>query len=149
MYNNKTIIAGAIIGTLIGSLSAVLRNNRKNIFSQINDQTNDWTNKAHHISKKVLNGMDRWRRPPNEIQGQTFVTGALCGLLVGLGSALLFAPKSGKQLRNDLTKTYNTMAGKTQEILQFINHEPLVKNRSSVKNTQHPGKAKAKSHAKK
>ena len=38
-----------------------------------------------------------------------FLLGALAGALVGAGVALLMAPKSGAEVRQDLSSGYNTM----------------------------------------
>lgn len=57
----------------------------------------------------------------NEQQGSSsnaagFLLGALTGALVGAGVALLFAPKTGKKMREDLMKTYE---GASEKISSF------------------------------
>lgn len=45
-----------------------------------------------------------------------FLLGALTGALIGAGVALLFAPKTGKKMREDLMKTYE---GASEKISSF------------------------------
>lgn len=52
--------------------------------------------------------MARWNE--QEMTGSTtFLLGALTGALVGAGVALLMAPKSGAQVRQDLSEGYSSM----------------------------------------
>lgn len=52
--------------------------------------------------------MTRWNDQESAGSG-TFLLGALAGALVGAGIALLMAPKSGAQVRSDLSTGYNSM----------------------------------------
>jgi len=52
--------------------------------------------------------MTRWNEQESAGSG-TFLMGALAGALVGAGIALLVAPKSGAQVRQDLSTGYNSM----------------------------------------
>jgi gas vesicle protein len=52
--------------------------------------------------------MTRWNDQESAGSG-TFLLGALAGALVGAGVALLMAPKSGAQVRQDLSSGYNSM----------------------------------------
>ena len=52
--------------------------------------------------------MTRWNEQESAGSG-TFLLGALAGALVGAGVALLMAPKSGAQVRQDLSSGYNSM----------------------------------------
>ena len=52
--------------------------------------------------------MTRWNDQDSTGSG-TFLLGALAGALVGAGVALLMAPKSGAQTRQDLSSGYNSM----------------------------------------
>ena len=52
--------------------------------------------------------MTRWNDQESAGSG-TFLLGALAGALVGAGIALLMAPKSGAQVRQDLSTGYNSM----------------------------------------
>jgi gas vesicle protein len=52
--------------------------------------------------------MTRWNE--SESAGSsTFLLGALAGALVGAGIALLMAPKSGSEVRQDLSSGYNSV----------------------------------------
>ncbi|GAA0379912.1 YtxH domain-containing protein [Bacillus horti] len=56
----------------------------------------------------------------NNMSGKDFLIGALTGAIVGAAAALLLAPKSGKELRVDLTDGYHTATKKTQEIAKNV-----------------------------
>lgn len=51
--------------------------------------------------------MARWN--DQDSAGSTFLLGALAGALVGAGVALLMAPKSGAETRQNLSSGYNNM----------------------------------------
>ena len=51
--------------------------------------------------------MARWN--DQDSTGSTFLLGALAGALVGAGVALLMAPKSGAETRQNLSSGYNNM----------------------------------------
>lgn len=51
--------------------------------------------------------MTRWNDQESAGSGM-FLLGALAGALVGAGVALLMAPKSGAEMRQDLNSGYNT-----------------------------------------
>lgn len=52
--------------------------------------------------------MTRWNEQESTGSG-TFLLGALAGALVGAGVALLMAPKSGAETRQDLTDGYGSV----------------------------------------
>lgn len=52
--------------------------------------------------------MTRWNEQESASNG-TFLLGALAGALVGAGVALLMAPKSGAQTREDLSAGYSSV----------------------------------------
>jgi len=52
--------------------------------------------------------MARWSDQDSAGNGM-FLLGALAGALVGAGVALLMAPKSGQQVRQDLNQGFNTV----------------------------------------
>jgi gas vesicle protein len=52
--------------------------------------------------------MNSWNDRDSAGSGM-FLLGALAGALVGAGVALLMAPKSGAQVRQDLSSGYNTV----------------------------------------
>ncbi|UZJ80269.1 YtxH domain-containing protein [Fictibacillus sp. KU28468] len=49
------------------------------------------------------------------INSKDFIIGALVGGIVGAASALLMAPKSGKELRNDINEQAGTIKDKSTE----------------------------------
>lgn len=52
----------------------------------------------------------------NNMNGKDFLLGAVVGGLLGAVTALLLAPKSGKDLRMDLSDQYQTVSEKTQKL---------------------------------
>ncbi|WP_281885949.1 YtxH domain-containing protein [Paenibacillus sp. YYML68] len=52
----------------------------------------------------------------NENNGKKFVVGAVVGTLLGAVTALLLAPKSGRELRADLAEGYECVSEKTQQV---------------------------------
>ena len=52
--------------------------------------------------------MTRWNNEDSTGSGM-FLLGALAGALVGAGVALLMAPKTGEQIRRDLSDGYSTV----------------------------------------
>lgn len=53
-------------------------------------------------------------------KGKGFVTGAVVGSLLGAVTALLFAPKPGKELRADITEQAKVVGEKTGEIASTV-----------------------------
>ena len=121
MAKIKGIVAGAAIGTLIGSLGAILLPHRKKILEQMKDQSKGWAEKAKYLTENAYDEIKHWSEPRRRVsQMPNFLRGTLLGALLGAGSALLLAPKSGKQLRNNLTQKYQNVAEKTQEFIHSI-----------------------------
>lgn len=56
---------------------------------------------------------DRMSR--NDEQGGGFMLGLLAGAVIGTGIGLLFAPKAGAELRNDLSQQANDLANSASE----------------------------------
>jgi gas vesicle protein len=157
MFQKKTkiLLGGLLLGSLVGTLSAIFQPTRRKLMSQLSSQSKGWADKVRHASQTALHDINGWKNPPHEAGYQKFLSGALLGVLAGIGSALLFSPKSGKQFRNELPKKYHDFADKTQEIVHFINHDnqPQVlnhakpmqtKKRSSVKTPRLSPKTKLK-----
>lgn len=49
-------------------------------------------------------------------RGKDLLTGAVVGGVLGAVTALLFAPKSGKELRSDIANQYHQVSEKTQKV---------------------------------
>jgi gas vesicle protein len=56
----------------------------------------------------------------NKMDGKDFIMGAVVGGLLGAMAALLLAPKSGRELRQDITEQYGTISEKTQQIASTV-----------------------------
>ena len=53
----------------------------------------------------------------NDSKAKTFLLGALFGGVIGAATALLFAPKSGKELRRDIADTTADMYDKATDLV--------------------------------
>jgi len=60
----------------------------------------------------MADGYDRF---DNEGGGGSFVMGLLTGTVLGAGLGMLFAPKAGSELRNQLSEQAGTLANQAQE----------------------------------
>ncbi|TCZ74240.1 YtxH domain-containing protein [Paenibacillus albiflavus] len=56
----------------------------------------------------------------NKQTAKTFMIGSVVGGVIGAVTALLFAPKPGRELRADIAEGYHTVSEKTQEIAKSI-----------------------------
>jgi gas vesicle protein len=56
----------------------------------------------------------------NNVDGKDFIMGAVVGGLLGAMAALLLAPKSGRELRQDISNQYETISEKTQQIASAV-----------------------------
>jgi gas vesicle protein len=56
----------------------------------------------------------------NTQRGKDMLIGALVGGIVGMVTALLVAPKTGKELRSDITNQVNTVTEKTQQAVNAV-----------------------------
>lgn len=122
----KNIISGAAIGTLIGTLAAFIYPRRQEIVDNIRDQSE----KARGLGEALLRKGD-FRRVEYR---DNYWKGGLLGLLVGAGTALLMAPKSGKQFRGQLTRAYNDLSEKSEELIhqfQKNSHYPFARSHAS------------------
>ncbi|MBD3110497.1 YtxH domain-containing protein [Bacillus sp. AGMB 02131] len=58
------------------------------------------------------------REEKNDINTKDFMIGALIGGMLGAAAALLLAPKSGKELRNDINDGAKYISDKTEKLRQ-------------------------------
>jgi gas vesicle protein len=56
----------------------------------------------------------------NKMNGKDFLLGAVVGGLIGAMAALLLAPKTGKELRGDITDKYRDVSHKAQETAKQV-----------------------------
>ncbi len=56
----------------------------------------------------------------NNINSKDFLLGAVMGTVLGAVTALLLAPKSGRELRSDISEQYRQVSTKTQEIASNV-----------------------------
>jgi len=61
----------------------------------------------------------------DKLDGKDFIIGAVVGGLLGAMAALLLAPKSGRELRQDITEQYGTVSDKTQQIASTVSEKTL------------------------
>jgi gas vesicle protein len=56
----------------------------------------------------------------NGQRGKDLLLGVIVGGVIGALTALLAAPKSGRELRNDITEQVNTVSEKTQQVANTV-----------------------------
>lgn len=134
MAKTPGVVLGAMMGALLGSMGAVMAPKRKKLLSELKNQQKGWAEKAKNISENVYEELKKhWGHADEDIEVGHFVKGALMGMLVGASSALLFTPKTGKQVRNQLSQQYQNALDKTQEIIHSINHHPKTRSKTARK----------------
>lgn len=62
----------------------------------------------------------------NNMNGKDFLLGAVVGGLIGAAAALLLAPKSGRELREDIGEGYRVVADKTTDLAGEISQRSQV-----------------------
>lgn len=149
MSKIQGIMLGAAAGTLLASTLALL-GARPDLVKKLSNQAHDLADRARLAKETIFDEMHSMTESKKTHHRQAFLRGAILGLLVGAGSAALLSPKSGKQLRKDLTQKYQGMADKTYDVMDYINHngyrkpidklarilakkKPLVRRKSTAK----------------
>lgn len=132
MSKKNNMILGSVLGSILGSVSAAMLPKDSDALKTLNEQKNKWTEKAKKVSEKLYHDVSNWTEPKSDVATRNFIAGALVGLLIGAGSTAFLTPKSGKQLRKNVSDKYHNVADKTQEVLDFINEyagsaKPAVK----------------------
>jgi gas vesicle protein len=59
----------------------------------------------------------------NQQRSKDLLIGAVVGGVIGAITALLIAPKSGAELRSDISNQVNTVSDKTQQAVQAVTHK--------------------------
>lgn len=112
MGNNKKVkgaVVGAALGSLLGSLASLLAPEHAE---------KGWASKAKSLGSNLFEDILKTTEGNGTIPD--FVKGALVGLVLGAGSATLLTPSTGKNVRKNLSKGYQNISEKTQDILHFI-----------------------------
>lgn len=79
----------------------------------------------------------------NNMNGKDFLLGAVVGGVIGAVSALLLAPKTGKELRTDLSDQYQNVSERTQKIANDVSEKTQkLAGEVSTKSQEIAGKAK-------
>ncbi|NQX68223.1 YtxH domain-containing protein [Paenibacillus alba] len=79
----------------------------------------------------------------NEKKGKDLLIGAVVGGLLGAATALLFAPKSGRELRSDIAGQAQAVSDKTVQIASTVSQKTQgVAKSVSLATTEIVGKAK-------
>lgn len=79
----------------------------------------------------------------SEKKGKDLLIGAIVGGLLGAATALLFAPKSGRELRSDIAENAKTVSDKTVQLANSVSQKTQEVAKSvSTTTTDFVGKAK-------
>lgn len=72
------------------------------------------------------------------MNGKDFLLGAVTGAVLGAVTALLLAPKTGRELRSDIVDQYHQVSQKGQELAGKAKQvaEQIVQDIKSLKNTK-------------
>ena len=120
MARYKGLMLGAFAGTLLASAIAAL-SGREDLVKKVRGQAKDLADKAMTIKDNVVEEILE-RTESKKMRGRkSFAKGTLLGLLLGAGSAALLTPKSGKQLRKNISDRYQDVADRTQELALAVN----------------------------
>lgn len=136
--NNNNFLLGALMGGIIGGATGLLFAPKKGEdlrcdladgYNRINDMTRTFTDKAKKLAhlNHNHNGYDE------EHSRKNFILGTVAGTLVGAMTAFLLAPKSGSQLRKDLSNKYSEIAEHTHHFANDVNK----KTKMFAKNVDH------------
>ncbi len=148
----KGMILGALAGTAAATAFALL-GSRQSLIGNIRDHAQDWAEKARNVKENVYDDMSGLIESRRTRRRKVFTTGALLGLLIGAGSAALLTPKTGRQLRKDLSHKYRGVANKTHTVVDFINQNgyrrPIkafskVLKSKSLSKKKHPTRTRAR-----
>ncbi|MGQ7889462.1 YtxH domain-containing protein [Paenibacillus sp. WC2504] len=79
----------------------------------------------------------------SEKKGKDLLIGAIVGGLLGAATALLFAPKSGRELRNDIAENAKAVSDKTVQLATSVSQKTQEVAKSvSTTTSDFVGKAK-------
>jgi gas vesicle protein len=124
MASTKKIISGAALGTLLGSVAAFLYPKRYEILERVRHHSADigeLTEKAKKYGESLLNKGKQLNFRRIEYRNN-YWKGGLIGLIVGASAGLLVAPRSGKTLRAQITRAFNDLSEKSDEVIHQFKH---------------------------
>lgn len=112
--NISGIAMKSVAGALIGSMYALLASKKgRNFVDNLKTHTKDWTEKAKDSTESIIKDVKKWTQPPNQKSPtEFFLKGIMLGVLLGAGSTALLTPKTGRQVRKDLTDAYDDLVYK-------------------------------------
>jgi len=131
MASIKKIFSGAAVGTLLGSFAVLLYPRRNEIMEYLRNHSSDLnglTDKAKGYGESLLKQGKQLNFRRVEYR-TNYLTGGIIGLIVGVGTGLLLAPKTGKVLRGHISKAYSDLSVKSEEVIhKFKNgtHNPFT-----------------------
>lgn len=148
MANIKSIITiGAIVGTFLGTLATYAYPKRQRILTAVKCQTNDLTELAKEY-KEILLEKGRYFSGRRVVVRESYWKGGIIGIILGAGAVFLTTPKSGKQMRSHINKSYLNLIGKTDEIIRSFknNSTPFTEVSLPIKKRKRLIKPKLKTY---
>lgn len=147
--HTKEFIVGAAVGSLLGSVAALLitpttgkklRDGICGTYCDFTDKTNDLAKRGRSIAKdigchtcdwagkakSVVDGATKtvrgWvgEKEEEEQTSKDLLIGGLIGGVLGAAVALMLAPKSGEDFRQDIADTYEDMSERTHEFADDV-----------------------------
>ena len=123
----KEFAVGAAVGSLLGSVAAFLIAPKagKDLREDICDAYCSASDKAHELTEKGRSMAKRFRGESEEDESfaKELLIGGLIGGVVGITAGLLLAPKSGKQLRHDITEIGEEIYDKGHDFAKNTEHQ--------------------------
>lgn len=145
--NSGNLVAAAVAGGALGAVAALLmapkagtrlRRDICDMYDDVTEKTHDMAHDAAKKSKSAMKNMschtsswfDKakcavddakcWTHCDEDTQLRDLVIGGVSGVLIGAAAGLFLAPKSGFDLRQEISDTYEGMNARTQDMVNSM-----------------------------
>jgi gas vesicle protein len=95
--DHNNLLWGAALAGVLGTLTSILMPK--------NTRRRGWVNQAKDAANNMVDGVRQWS-PEVETSTRDLLLGGVAGGVVGVATALLLAPKSGKELIKDMAEPF-------------------------------------------
>lgn len=133
---SQGVAGGVLIGTALGALTVFMLNSKtgKKVKDNITDLYGDVAEKAqdwsHNMSEKSQEYADMLAGKKKKNSKNILIVGAIAGGIIGVTAAVLFTTESGKDAKNALLHTFQSLTDKTHNIANNIQNttQDVVEN---------------------